>query len=50
MNNDAKELKMNDSMESGITCGNCWGHQEYEEDYVGKLVDVDKGKKDNFLI
>ena len=31
------------------SCGNCWGHQEYKEEYAEKLVDISRGKKDNFL-
>ena len=42
-NKKTNEYNLND------TCGNCWGHQEYTEEYMEKIVDVSRGKKDNFL-
>ena len=48
-----KEVRNNctDILENDInhSCGNCWGHQEYTDGYASKLVDVTRGKKDNFL-
>lgn len=40
-----------DSMNSELelSCGNCWGHQEYTEGYVGKSIDLRRDKKDNFI-
>ena len=32
-----------------LSCGNCWGHQEYLEGYVDKTIDVKRDKKDNFI-
>ena len=32
-----------------LSCGNCWGHQEYSEQYVKKSLDVARGKKDHFI-
>lgn len=32
-----------------LACGNCWGHQQYEQGYRAKKFDYWKGKKDNFI-
>ena len=32
-----------------ISCGNCWGHQEYKEGYVDKSIDRRRDEKDNFI-
>jgi len=40
---------MQTNIEANAACGNCWGHQEYEDDYIDKFVDVARGRKDNFI-
>ncbi len=42
-----KESKLDNNLE--ISCGNCWGHQEYSNEYVGKSIDHTRDKKDNFI-
>ncbi len=32
-----------------ISCGNCWGYQEYTDEYVKKSIDITRNKKDNFI-
>ena len=32
-----------------LACGNCWGHQQYEQGYRAKKFDYWKGRKDNFI-
>ena len=32
-----------------ISCGNCWGHQEYLEGYVDKAIDLSREQNDNFI-
>jgi len=46
INNINAELVNN---ETEISCGNCWGHQEYKDEYVEKSVDVTRNRKDNFI-
>ena len=35
--------------EIGSACGNCWGHQEYQDGYEEKTLDTRRNKKDNFI-
>jgi len=37
------------SNELELSCGNCWGHQEYIDRYVDKTIDINRDNKDNFL-
>lgn len=37
----------NDELE--LSCGNCWGHQEYKDEYVEKPKDVTRNIGDNFI-
>ena len=32
-----------------VSCGNCWGHQQYEQGYRAKKVNYWIGKRDNFI-
>jgi hypothetical protein len=32
-----------------VSCGNCWGHQEYIEGYVDKAIDLTKDHNKNFI-
>ena len=42
--------KLDGSTENAeISCGNCWGHQEYLEGYVNKTIDLHRGQDENFI-
>lgn len=32
-----------------LACGNCWGHQQYEQGYREKKFEYWRGRKDNFI-
>lgn len=32
-----------------VACGNCWGHQQYEQGYREQKIDHWRGKKENFI-
>lgn len=32
-----------------VSCGNCWGHQEYNNGYEAKVMDLSRDRKDNFI-
>lgn len=50
MNERIKNSKaQSDNNEIEISCGNCWGHQEYHDGYEDKSIDLTRGKGDNFL-
>ena len=38
-----------EKLDAAITCGNCWGHQKYQEDIVDVMIDVRRGRRDNFI-
>lgn len=43
-NNHSPQFQLNEA-----SCGNCWGHQEYHDTYVDKLVDIKRNQSDNFI-
>ena len=45
--NNIEQASVNNSYE--LACGNCWGHQQYEQGYREKKFDYWKGRKDNFI-
>ena len=45
--NNANLQTMNNELE--VSCGNCWGHQEYTDEYVRKAKDVNRSGKENFI-
>ena len=32
-----------------LACGNCWGHQQYEQGYREMKFNYWKGRKENFI-
>ena len=45
--NNIEEATVSSNYE--LACGNCWGHQQYEQGYREKKFDYWKGRKDNFI-
>lgn len=46
INNLNQEVTNNDLE---LSCGNCWGHQEYTDGYISKSIDYLRDRKDNFI-
>lgn len=50
MNNDTiKLIPKSTKQPVQLSCGNCWGHQEYMDNYVYKQVELDRIKNDTFI-
>ncbi|MDF1698627.1 MAG: hypothetical protein P1U56_22435 [Saprospiraceae bacterium] len=47
INNLKNQSPNTDQME--ISCGNCWGHQEYMSGYVEKTIDHQRNRNENFI-
>ena len=35
--------------DADVSCGNCWGHQEYLDGYVDKSIDLSRDLNENFI-
>lgn len=44
-----KVLEQAESQGLEISCGNCWGHQQYEQGYRAKKIIYWNGRRDNFI-
>ena len=50
MKKSIDSMKLEDSTnKTEISCGNCWGHQEYIESYVDKTIDLSREQNENFI-
>lgn len=47
--NQATATTIAQSPQSEEECGNCWGHQQYEQGYRPKKRDYWRDHKDNFI-
>jgi hypothetical protein len=45
---DLNTIEIQDSNHE-ISCGNCWGHQQYEQGYREQKFDYWRGRRDNFI-
>jgi len=48
MKNNGKR-SINQNNENNFSCGNCWGHQEYDSAYKESKIDVRPKEKGHFL-
>lgn len=45
-----KKIENKRAAETTITCGNCWGHQEWNDQTVAKEKQREKSKKEGFIL